>query len=876
MNISSGKGNNTTTVLPGRSQAMMYAFATGVALIIIAILISLIHEKIEINLLNILKIHLLNPVLFLFYIIPILFMTGVHFLFKIRENNFSFYKEEIEKRDNIINKYASFAKEIGEGNYDISIEPESENDVLGKSLLVMRENLLANHTKESEQNWIAEGKNMISNILRIYNKLEELGDSVLEHLVIYIEATQGAIYLYNEDEKKLVSLSTYAYSRKKHINTEYKVGYGLIGQCAYERDFIYRTEIPDDYFTITSGILGEKKPASLLLMPLISDDQLQGVIEVASLREKIPELTITLVRELSDIIARTIFNLRINQKTERLLEESQKMTLELKENEEKLRENALVMHNTQKELRKINEQLEAKIMEVENASKLLYTLLENASEIISIYDKDIRMVYISPSVLNILGYTPEEMMGGKSFERLSLHGQSGLKSLMDQVIENPEISSTIRYTFARKDGQIIFLETTARNRLEDPAINGIILNSTDITEKYRAEKEERMRTRMQSLSENSLDLIIRLNPEGRFYYANPVAEDYTGIHAENMTNQNLSEIDLPESLRSYFRETLLNINKKPHKSNTLLAIPVKFGEKKSERIISIDAIPEFVDHELETVLFVGHDITEAKRIEQELQIKNKKIEDSINYAQRIQSSILPRIKQIQRYFPKSFVYYKPRDVISGDFPWFFPKSNAIYISAVDCTGHGVPGALLSFVGYFLLNNLVDREKDYTAGEICELLHQGVRYTLKQNTEFADARDGMDIAFLKIITMAKEIQFCGAHRPLYFVHDGQLIEYKGDRKAIGGIPNRKRPEIPFTNHVIHYTQGDKVFFFTDGLPDQLGGSEIQKYSPSRIRDIISENPRFSMTQYRNFFMKDFEEWTGKYKQIDDVLMIGIEL
>jgi serine phosphatase RsbU (regulator of sigma subunit) len=103
----------------------------------------------------------------------------------------------------------------------------------------------------------------------------------------------------------------------------------------------------------------------------------------------------------------------------------------------------------------------------------------------------------------------------------------------------------------------------------------------------------------------------------------------------------------------------------------------------------------------------------------------------------------------------------------------------------------------------------------------------------------------------------------------------MMKNKGDRKAIGGIPNRKRPEAPLTNHVIHYKTGDKVFFFTDGLPDQLGGPEIQKYSPSRIRDIITGNPRFTMTHYRNYFMKDFEEWTGKYKQIDDVLMIGIE-
>ena len=144
---------------------------------------------------------------------------------------------------------------------------------------MMKQNLLANHKKEADQNWISEGRNLISNILRMYNKLEELADHVLEDLVKYIDAIQGAIYLYDEEEEKLVSLATYAYSRKKFIDREFKLGHGLVGQCAYEKDYIYRTEIPDDYVTITSGILGDQKPNCLLIVPLISDDQLQGIID---------------------------------------------------------------------------------------------------------------------------------------------------------------------------------------------------------------------------------------------------------------------------------------------------------------------------------------------------------------------------------------------------------------------------------------------------------------------------------------------------------------------------------------------------------------------------------------------------------------------
>ncbi len=848
----------------------------GLFFILLAITIISIGQGLQISGKNLQLIHKTHYEIFLLYLLPFISAALVHIYFKQKEKERKYYNRIIDNRDDTINRNALFAKEIGEGNYSVDISPSGETDILGKSLLVMKENLVANHEKESTQNWIAEGKNLVSNILRMYNKLEELGDHVLEHLVKYIDAIQGAVYLYNEENETLVNLSTYAYNRKKHITQEFSVGYGLIGQCAYEKDYIYRTEIPDDYFTISSGLLGENRPASLLIVPLISEDMLQGVVEIASLNPSIPKETIILVQELGSIIARTVFNLRVNQKTERLLEESQKMTIELQRNEEKLKENAEEMRVTQEELKLSNEQLESQVQEVENAQKRLHWLLENASEIISIYDKELRNTYTSPSVTRILGYTPEELMKGKDFERLTLDGQKQLNAVFEAIVKDPSLTPTIEYTYVRKDGQQVSLESKARNLLDDPSVNGIILNTSDITERRRREKEERIKTRMQSLSENSLDLIIRLSLDGHFYYANPVVEDYFMKNPGELMNKKLSEVELPQVLNEFFGMTILSVKEHPSKTNTELTIPVRTGNRTLERIMKMVAIPEFNEQELETILIVGHDITEAKRIEKEIQVKNRKIEDSINYAERIQSSILPGIKQIQEYFPKCFIYYKPRDVISGDFPWFFPKSrDLVYIAAVDCTGHGVPGALLSFVGYFLLNNIVDHDRILPAGEVCDRLHEGVRRTLKQESDDADARDGMDIAFCRIDTLAKEIQYAGAHRPLYLLRNGELIEFKGDRKAIGGIPSRKRAEQPFTNHIIPYHSGDKFFFFTDGMPDQLGGPENKKYSPKRIREAISDQPGFTMNQYRNFFIQDFETWMKNAKQIDDVLLIGIE-
>ena len=831
--------------------------------------------KTNISFSSIAFIHFKSPALCIVDLLPFAIAASVYIILKRKANHQIEYQQEIKQMQERIDINAQFAKDIGDGNYFREFTVSDYDDILGRSLLLMRDNLLTNNKKESEQNWIAEGKEEISNILRLHTKINDLAYDVIVKLIKYISAIQGAFYVYDDEKDKIVNVATYAYNRRKFVNQEFLFGEGLVGECAYELDIIYRTEIPDDYVSITSGILGEQKPKSILIIPLISDEKLQGVLEFASLNEEIPELTITFMRELGEIIARTIFNLRINQKTERLLQESQQMTEELQENEEQLRQNAEEMRATQEELQKSYLQLEGQIAEVENAQKRLNSLLENSSEIIIIYDEFLSLMYQSPSVKKILGYSPEEMSHGKYFDRLTRKGEQEIRNMFKQLMENPLEIITIQYTYMKKDGQKIFLETTGRNLLHDPAIKGILLNSQDVTERKRAEKEERMKSKMQSLSENSLDLILRLSLQGHFFYANPIVEDYFGVEPKLVINKTIDELNMGDDLRDYFKSTMKQLKQKAAKLNHEIKIPIKLGEKVSFRIMSLDAIPEFNENELETVLFVGHDITEAKRIEQEIQEKNKKIEDSINYAQRIQSAILPDNRLIRDFFPKSFIFYKPRDIVSGDFPWFFHHGEDIYIAAVDCTGHGVPGAMLSFIGYFLLNNIVDKDKELNAGEICDLLHNGVRTTLKQDRDDASGRDGMDIALCKINLKKKELHFSGGHRPLYLLRKGELIEYKGDRKAIGGIPLGNKPELPFTDYVINILSGDRIFFFYDGLPDQLGGTENKKYSPGRIRSIISENAGFSMSLYYEHFIQDFEEWKGDSKQIDDVLLIGIE-
>ncbi len=761
------------------------------------------------------------------------------------------------------------AEKIGSGQLDeINIQSE---DRLSETLLNLGENLKKTKEKEEAFNWITKGKDQISDILRSFTKINELADYVIRGIIEYSGGIQGSLYLL--ENKSLVNVSTYAYNRKRYEKDILPIGLGLVGEVAYEKEMIYRTEIPDDYFTITSGILGDRKPRSLIIVPLLQDDILQGVFEIAYLQNELPEHVLLYAEELSSMIGRTIYNLRINEKTESLLQESQEMTVTLKENEKQLQLNAAEMLQAKEELERSNKLLESQIQEVEHAQKRLEALLTNASEFISIYNENQELIFESPSVKRILGYQDADDIKGMDPDLLTPRGYKTINNLFQYLLETPGGEQIAQYTYLKKNGEKLFLETQGKNLLHDPAIRGIIFNTQDITERKRAEKEERMKSRMQSLSENSPDMIIRINPMGKLVYVNPQLAQFVGVPSSEIIKKRVKDLEVDERFLQYMLESLSEVREELKQTISEVEITGPNGTQ----IMEIKAIPELNEEkELESVLFVAHDMTEFKQIEQEIKEKNKKISDSINYAQRIQTAILPDTDLLQQFFPRSFIFYRPKDVVSGDFPWLFKKDNYFYIAAVDCTGHGVPGALLSFIGYFLLNNIVNSSRSMSAAEILDELHLEVRRTLRQDQEGANGRDGMDLALCKIDLDSNELQFAGAHNPLFYLSDGELTVYKGSRKGIGGIPLRKKIEKDFENNVIEYKKGDKFFIFSDGLPDQVGGLNGRKYQSKRMREALEEDPTHTMAHFGRHFAEDFYEWMGDFKQVDDVLLIGIEL
>ncbi len=845
-------------------------------LVVLLILFAFIMENgLPITFKSLALIHTEHPSLFLVDLIPLFVSALLHPMHYIMNRAIREYEERVVASQQLLKRNTEFAQLLSDGENPEPYDEMMETD-LGKALRMIHINIKADRRKESEQGWITEGKDIVSKILREYHEMEELSYQILKVLNSYIQSTQAAFYLYNEESKLLINKATYAYNRKKQVEQEFKIGEGLVGQCAFEMDYIYRTEIPEDYITISSGILGDQKPESILLVPLISNEVLQGVLEFAFLKERIPKLTIQFLLELGEIIARTILNLKMNLRTQKWLEESQIMTEELQKNEAQLQMTAKEMASAQNNLERANIQLEGKINEARHANNRLHLMLEHASEIISIYDRDATLTYISPSVINIFGYSVEEMMAGKDLERIGKDDATRLRRIFDHLLENPGAMESLEYSFIRKNGERIFLRTYCRNMLDDTAIKGFLLNTTDITESVRVEREQRLKTRMQALSENSTDLILRISTSGDIYYANPIVEEYTDIAPSSIVNRNKSEVPFKQAITTLLDEILTSMAQSPVKKNFQLTLPMETGKLRTDRILNVDAIPEFQGKELETILIVGHDITEAKQTEKEIKVQNRKVQDSINYAERIQSSILPDIAHIRKAFPRSFVYYQPRDVISGDFPWFFETDDSFYIAAVDCTGHGVPGALLSLVGLFLMNNITGLNPGISAGDLCESLHLEVRKALKQDLDKSDTRDGMDMALCRFMKQRPVMEFAGAHRPLYLLSEGEVTIHKGDRKAIGGLKHPRKPEKPFTNMEVPYRPGDKFFFFTDGLTDQMGGPEGLKYGSARVRQVLLENAGYTIPQFNDHFRSDFAAWMDNDQQLDDLLLIGIEV
>jgi CRP-like cAMP-binding protein len=260
----------------------------------------------------------------------------------------------------------------------------------------------------------------------------------------------------------------------------------------------------------------------------------------------------------------------------------------------------------------------------------------------------------------------------------------------------------------------------------------------------------------------------------------------------------------------------------------------------------------------------------------EIEEKNQNITESIRYAHNIQLSILPNENTIKSALPNSFIYFKPRDVVSGDFYWFYEFKDAdeskIVIAAIDCTGHGVPGALMSMIGNGLLNDIVKVRKILDPGLILNELHKGVRVALNQ--EQTDLRDGMDMALCVIDRSSRQLQFAGAMNSIFYIQDDCLNEIKGNRKSIGGTQSEESRI--FSTNTIELNRTTSFYICSDGYFHQFGGEFNKKFSTKKFKDLLLEIHPLEMNLQKLKLQETMSDWIGDRNQIDDMLVIGVRV
>lgn len=256
----------------------------------------------------------------------------------------------------------------------------------------------------------------------------------------------------------------------------------------------------------------------------------------------------------------------------------------------------------------------------------------------------------------------------------------------------------------------------------------------------------------------------------------------------------------------------------------------------------------------------------------ELERKNKSITDSLNYAQRIQGALLPSEVYLKRYFKESFIFYKPKDIVSGDFYWIGEKGDKIFVVAADCTGHGVPGALMSMIGHDLLDKMINVENIDLPGKILDRMSKALEETFRSEKNIGTIiRDGMDIGICVINRKTRKILYAGAFFPLYIVRDNRLIEIKGDKFTLGMTPEG----IHFSDNELDLLENDILYIFSDGYVDQFGGDENKKFMYRRFRYLLMTIHRFPVEDQRAILEENIKTWMGISSQVDDILVIGFK-
>jgi PAS domain S-box-containing protein len=484
-------------------------------------------------------------------------------------------------------------------------------------------------------------------------------------------------------------------------------------------------------------------------------------------------------------------------------------------------------------------------------------VLGKSDNIILLTDQDGKIEWLNQKAKSINNFSAEELESFIGRELAEVSHYSKIKEVIEIVnrTKKKHIYQAKSYDQYRQEH---WSSTTVTPILdENNEVVNLLFVDADITKLKMAELEI---SKLANFTQENSNALMRFTKNGEVLFAN----------------------DPGKTLLNHWGARVNGILEKPSILKTIrlaaeLEQEQKLNLESNNRIYSLRFHPV---SDKNYINVYAEDITEIKLAEKAyrdrasmIEKHNLNITDSINYAKRIQDAIIPGEDHIRKYFTDSFFIYRPKDIVSGDFVWLHelkPKEEYLFALA-DCTGHGVPGAMMSIIGHSLLNEIVEGGEITDPALILDELNKEVIKTLRQKTD-GESSDGMDVSIIKINIPELTITFAGAYQDMYWMN-GKLSTFKGDRQPIGGkhhILDRK-----FQNQCFKISKGDSIFLASDGFVDQFGGPEDKKFLKKRFSKLISSNYKYSMQAQSFIYEKAFEDWKGPHEQIDDISVVGIK-
>ncbi|MFD1550955.1 hypothetical protein DNU06_04870 [Putridiphycobacter roseus] len=522
-------------------------------------------------------------------------------------------------------------------------------------------------------------------------------------------------------------------------------------------------------------------------------------------------------------------------------------------------------------VRDINDRKLAELLLSESEIKYR-ELFDNSSELIHSIDTDGEVLYANNSWLQKLGYTESELKDLNYFSVIHPDSHAHCTEFLETVIEKGKFEGITVYNLQTKAGQKITVEGSVTITQQNGKVYSIQSFLRDITKQKEAEiRLTKQENTLRQITETINDVFYLYNMQDKKYeYISANCESILGANKDFFyTHQRYPKLFVHE-----LDEKKLLAAHKIVESGIPYSIDYRITVNEETKWINEKSFP-ILDDAGKVVANSGicRDITDLKQAQNIIHDQNIEIGLSIQYAKSIQEAVLPSEKRVASFIADAFVLFKPKAIVSGDF-FVVDKINTnegnelLTLIVGDCTGHGVPGAVLSLMCNVLVRESFTRVEVNTPAEALDFIRKRLIAFLGSQQEKI-IQDGMDIAFSVLDQVNSKLYFAGANISCIIVRGNEAIEHKGNRQHIGYMDNPK----PFSNHVIDIEKGDCIFLYTDGFMDQFGGEKNKKYSKKRLHQFLIKKSHLSMAEINKLLEEEFMIWKGDFEQIDDVTIMG---